>query len=70
MSKVNPLKFRIHPDFRDLLIKIQDSRIKSGKETTQEKIALWRLTKTISNMINSNKDMLNKLVEVDIDVKY
>ena len=66
-NKINPLLFKIHPKFRLTLINIQDARVKSGKETSMEKIALWKLTKTISNMIESNKDVFDSLVEVEIN---
>jgi len=66
-NKVNPLLFKIHPDFRLLLIDIQDTRVKNGKETVKEKVALWKLTKTLTNMIESNKDMFNILTEVEIN---
>jgi hypothetical protein len=66
-NKVNPLLFKIHPDFRLLLIDIQDRRVKNGKETVKEKVPLWKLTKTLTNMIESNKDMFNILTEVEIN---
>lgn len=66
-NKVNPLLFKIHPKFRLTLINIQDARVKGGKENSMEKIALWKLTKTISNMIESNRDVFDSLVEVEIN---
>jgi len=32
-----------------------------------DKVALWKLTKTISNMIDSNKTIFDSLVEVEIN---
>ncbi len=66
-NKINPLLFKIHPKFRLTLISIQDARVKAGKENTIDKIALWKLTKTISNMIDCNKTMFDSLVEVEIN---
>ena len=66
-NKTNPLLFKIHPKFRLTLIHIQDARVKADKETSMDKIALWKLTKTISNMIESNKDVFDSLVEVEIN---
>jgi hypothetical protein len=66
-NKINPLLFKIHPKFRLTLINVQDARVKAGKENTMDKVALWKLTKTISNMIESNKDVFKSLVEVEID---
>ncbi len=66
-SKTNPLLFKIHPKFRLTLINVQDARVKAGKETTMDKVALWKLTKTISNMIDSNKTIFDSLVEVEIN---
>ena len=66
-NKINPLLFKIHPKFRLTLINVQDARVKAGKENTMDKVALWKLTKTISNMIESNKYVFKSLVEVEID---
>lgn len=66
-NKINPLLFKIHPKFRLTLINVQDARVKAGKENSQDKIALWKLTKTISNMIESNRDVFDSLVEVEIN---
>lgn len=66
-NKVSPLQFKVHPDFRLLTIAIQDSRVKVGMEDSQHKIALWKITKTISNLVASNPKILNSLVEVKIN---
>lgn len=66
-NKHSPLQFKVHPDFRLLAIAIQDARIKAGMEDSQHKIALWKITKTVSNLINSNPKILNSLVEVKIN---
>ena len=66
-SKVNPQRTKNHPEFVILLKLIQNERIKEGKETSQSKIALWKLTKTIANMINSNPEIFKTLVEVKIN---
>ena len=65
-DKINPVPSKIHPEFHNLLISLQTDRISEGKETSQTKISLWKLTKTISNMVNSNPDVYKRLVEVDI----
>jgi len=69
MEKINPVPMKVHPSFKELLFKIQTMRIKKGMEDSKTKISLWRLTKTISNMIESNKEILNSLIEVKIDVR-
>ena len=56
----------VHEDFHKFLEKLQNERIKSGKETVVTRISLWRLTKTISNLLNSNPELIKRLVEVDI----
>jgi len=66
-NKINPLPFKIHPRFRELLISLQNARVKEGKEDTQGKVALWKLTKTISNLIETNKHIWDSLVGVEIN---
>ena len=66
-TKINPSMARSHPEFQLTLKKIQTARVKAGKEDSQSQIALWKLTKTISNLINANKDVFDSLVEVEID---
>ena len=66
-GKPRPIQGWIHPEFKVLLIKLQTDRIASGNENSQTRVALWRLTKTISNLINSNKQVYDSLVEVKID---
>lgn len=69
--KIRPIQTWIHNDFKRLLIDLQTSRIAAGKESSQTKIPLWRLTKTISNLIYSNEKVYNSLVEVEINgVQY
>lgn len=59
----------VHPDFKKLLKKVQNERVRNGKETIDGRVALWRLTKTVSNLVNANGEVFNSLVEVDIDGK-
>lgn len=66
-GKVNPMQRKVHPDFWELVIRLQDARVKTGKETSQSKVGLWKLTKTISNLINANDKIFQKLVEVPIN---
>lgn len=66
-GKINPLQFKVHPKFRLLLITLQDARVKAGMEDSQNKIALWKLTKTISNLIESNEKVFESLVGVEIN---
>jgi len=65
-DKARPLQVKNHPDFWKLLKDIQTERVEAGKEDVQSKIALWKLTKTIANLVRSNKEIHNSLVEVDI----
>jgi hypothetical protein len=67
LDKVRPMCGKqYHPDFHKLLIKLQEVRIKKGTDSVQDKVALWRLTKTIYNMIDSNKELFDILTEVPI----
>lgn len=63
----HPIKRDVHPDFWKLLEEIQLERIKRGKEELKSKIPLWKLTKTITNLIRSNEHILNELIEVKIN---
>lgn len=64
----SPISTKVHPKFKMLLENLQNDRIRTGKETSQNKIPLWRLTKTIFNMIDTNKELYKSLVEVEINV--
>lgn len=63
-----PVPVKVHLKFKELLENIQNDRIRIGKETSQKKIPLWKLTKTIYNMIETNKGLYESLVRVDINV--
>ena len=65
-DKVRPLPVKNHPAFWDLLKKLQNDRVDAGKETTQNTIALWKLTKTITNYFLANPNSYQALVEVEI----
>lgn len=67
-EKIKPVPFQVHPKFRELIFAIQQERINTGKEKIDKKVACWRLTKTIYNMIESNNELFQSLVEVDINV--
>ena len=60
---------KVHPDFRDMVAHIQNERIKSGVEDVQNKIPLYKLTKTITNLILSNPKIKDMLVGVKINKK-
>ena len=64
--KIKPVLFKVHPDFIDLIHEIQELRIEKGKETRKEKVSLWRITKAIKNMIDTNTNLKEALVEVEI----
>lgn len=66
-NKLNPILTRNHPDFPEFLKQLQNDRVNEGKETTQTKIALWKLTKTIMNYFIANEKSYKALVEVDIN---
>lgn len=59
----------VHQEFKKLLKKVQNERVKRGKETVDGRVSLWRLTKTVSNLVNANKEVFNSLVEVEINGK-
>ena len=65
--KDKKVKRDMHEDFCKLLIEIQNKRIKNGMEKVQDKIALWRLTKTITNMLKANPELINQLSKVKIE---
>lgn len=65
-SKINPILTRNHPDFVDFLKRLQNDRVNEGKENTQTQIALWKLTKTITNYFSANEKSYKSLVDVDI----
>lgn len=67
-EKIKPVPFQVHPKFRKLIFTIQQERVNAGKESIDKKISCWRLTKTISNMIESNEELFKSLVEVEINV--
>lgn len=69
VNKINPITGKHHPTFRELLVRLQTDRINAGKETIQKKVALWKLEKTIFNLIEANPALYKKLVEVDINVQ-
>ena len=66
-NKMRPIQTWVHEDFKKLLADLQTDRIVKGMETSQTKVPLWRLAKTISNLIYSNKNVYDSLVEVKID---
>lgn len=61
------IKMDVHSDFRDLIIRIQGLRIGREKETWQTKISLWKLTKTVVNLLDANPELIDSLVEVKIN---
>ena len=61
------IKFDVHQDFKLLCCEIQNKRIARGMENSQEKVSLWKLTKTITNMIRSNDELIEALVGVKIN---
>lgn len=67
LNKIKPINFKIHPDFRELLFKIQQERIKKGMEKIDNKVPTWKLSKAITNMIKVNEKLYDALVEVRIN---
>lgn len=67
-EKINPKMEKVHPSFVELLIKLQTDRIKYGNEDANSVISRWRLTKTIVNFFESNKEAYKSIVEVKINV--
>ncbi len=63
---LNKVKKDMHADFHKLLLNLQTERITKGKEDVQNKVALWKLTKTISNFFLANEKFYDALVEADI----
>lgn len=66
-NRINPVLARSHPDFQTLLKQLQNDRILAEKETSQNPIALWKLTKTIANYFLANEKSYKAVVEVDIN---
>ena len=66
MNEPLPKKIDVHYTFTELLKEIQTKRIAEGKESAQDKVPLWKLTKTITNMVHSNEEIFKSLCEVEI----
>lgn len=62
---IQPVLTRVDPKFHELCFTIQNERIIKGKESAKDKMSTTRITKLITNMINSNLKMFNSLVEAD-----
>lgn len=57
----------VHPEFKELCEYIREERIVNRTDRLKDKMSLVAVSKTITNMINSNKDTLLKKI---IEVKY
>ena len=66
VNNVRPVLTKVHPSFPDFLYDIQEARISAGMETRKNKVSKWKLTKTIINFFEANKDIKNMIVEVKI----
>lgn len=62
---VNPDRMDVDTKFKDLCFNVQNKRIIMGKETIKNKMPLYKITRVISNMINSNPKIFDSLVEVE-----
>lgn len=65
-NNVRPVLTKVHPSFPDFLYEIQEERIAKGMEHRKNKVSKWRLTKTLINFFEANKDIKNMIVEVKI----
>lgn len=61
----NSTRMDVDTKFKDLCFDIQNKRVMSGKETIKNKMPLHKVTRVISNMINSNPKIFDSLVEVE-----
>ncbi len=61
----NPDRMDVDAKFKTLCFNIQNKRIMKGKETIQNKMPLYKITRVITNMINSNPKVFDSLVEVE-----
>ena len=61
----NPVRMKVHPNFKDLCYSIQNERVKIGKEEVKNKLSHPKISKMIVNMINANPKMFDALVGVE-----
>ena len=65
-NNLRPVLTKVHPSFPDFLYEIQEERISKGMETRKNKVSKWKLTKTIINFFEANKDIKEMIVRVNI----
>lgn len=67
--KSNTVRMKVNPKFKDLCFKIKDEKIVRGIEESKNVMSLVKITGMITNMINANPNIFDKLVEVKANGK-